>query len=141
MNEQDIADEFTRDVYVSRDLRLADPKFLDLWPEFKKEFGLETGYSVEISSTYRSPQAQQDLYAMGRTRPGKIVTNCDGIKILSKHNIFPAKAIDVYIHKAGKAIWDLRVFDLLEPLAEKYNLEWGGSWKTFKDRPHLEIKE
>ena len=25
-------------------------------------------------------------------------------------------------------------------VAEKYNLEWGGSWKTFKDYPHFEYR-
>jgi len=25
-------------------------------------------------------------------------------------------------------------------IAEKYNIEWGGSWKSFKDYPHFEYR-
>jgi hypothetical protein len=25
-------------------------------------------------------------------------------------------------------------------IAEKYNIEWGGNWKSFKDYPHFEYK-
>jgi len=139
MNPQDMENEFIRNVYSSRDIRLADQKWLDLWPKVKEDFGLETGMALEISATYRSPKAQHDLFLIGREKPGKIVTHCDGYEKLSLHNIFPSKALDVYIHKGGKTLWDEALFDSLGPLAEKYKIIWGGSWKKFVDRPHLEL--
>src|SRR3990167_11487713 len=140
MDPQSIEDEFIKKVYSSRDIRLAHPDWLKIWPALKDDFGMETGLALEISCTFRSCVAQYDLYQMGRTKPGKIVTHFDGLTRLSVHNIFPSKAIDVYIHQAGKvlAIWDFDAFEPLKNLADKYSLIWGGNWKKFADRPHLE---
>jgi len=38
-----------------------------------------------VVSGLRTTQEQQQLFAQGRTMPGKIVTNCDGIIKKSKH--------------------------------------------------------
>jgi peptidoglycan L-alanyl-D-glutamate endopeptidase CwlK len=38
-----------------------------------------------VISGLRTTQEQQLLYAQGRTMPGKIITNCDGIKKKSNH--------------------------------------------------------
>jgi peptidoglycan L-alanyl-D-glutamate endopeptidase CwlK len=139
MNAQEISEDFIKNVYFSRDLRLADPRFLIVWPKLKEELGLETGYSFEISCVYRSLKAQNDLFQIGRTKPGKVVTNCDGQKDVSNHNVCPSLAIDVYAHRAGKAIWDVELYKPLGVLAPKYGLSWGGSWAKFKDYPHLEF--
>lgn len=141
MNSQELEEEFTRNIYTSRDLRLAHPKFLEIWPHLKEDYGCDTGLALEISCTYRSIQAQKDAYAIGRTKPGKKITDCDGFKNLSKHNVFPARAIDVYAHLAGKmvALWDIETFSHLEKLAQKYGLIWGGNFKGIVDRPHLEL--
>lgn len=141
MKDQELENDFTKNVYTSRDIRLADKKFLEIWPDFKAEFGIETGFGLEISCTYRSPKAQNDLYQLGRTQWGNIVTHLDGYKKLSKHNIFPSKAIDVYVHFAGKAVWDHQFYKPLDFISKKYGLEWGGNWEKFKDMPHLEIPD
>lgn len=44
---------------------------------------------------HRTVEEQQELYAKGRTKPGGIVTYCDGVKNLSKHNYTPSLAVDV----------------------------------------------
>ena len=147
MNIDEIGSEFVKGVYVSRDLRLSHPIFLKVFPELKLEFGLETGMELHISCTYRSLKAQGDLYAIGRTKPPlgdrHIVTHCDGVNSQSKHNIFPAEAVDVYITYAGKAVWEKKVFEPLGEMVPKYGLYWGGFGlgknKKFLDRPHIEI--
>ena len=144
MNSQDIESEFTRGVYSSRDIRLANPKWLLAWPQLKDAFGMETGLNLEISTTYRSPKAQNDLYQIGRSRPpfGKTVTDCDGKKLLSKHNLFPSKAIDVYVHSSGKAIWDESLYLPIGPLAKRFGLVWGIKLRNGAiDLPHLEIPD
>ena len=138
-----IGSEFVKGVYTSRDLRLSHPIFLKVFPELKTEFGLLTKMELHISCTYRSPRAQQDLYAIGRQKSpigkGYIVTNCDGVKNLSNHNLWPSRALDCYITYAGKAVWDKDAFKPLGELAPKYGLVWGGSWERWKDLPHLEL--
>lgn len=148
-NIDPIASEFIKGVYTSRDLRLAHPIFLKVFPPLREEFGLETKMELHISCTYRSPKAQGDLYAIGRTKAPlgarHVVTHCNGIDSLSKHNIFPAEAIDCYVTYAGKTIWDEKAFEPLRELAPKYGLYWGGLGlgknRKFIDRPHLELRD
>ena len=111
------------------------------WPQLKEAFGMETGLNLEISCTYRSPKAQNDLFHLGRTKPGRKVTNCDGYKDLSDHNIYPSKAIDTWVHLAGKnlAVWDIDAFDALGKIAKKMGLVWGGDFKGIVDRPHVAL--
>lgn len=51
---------------------------------------------------HRTVDEQQQLYKIGRKleagkwiKTGGVVTNCDGIKVKSKHNSYPSVAIDV----------------------------------------------
>lgn len=141
MNIDEIGTEFIKNLYSSRDLRLAHPIFLKVFPELRTEFGLLTGMELGISCVYRSPKAQNDVFSSGRTKPGKILTYHDGINTLSKHNMFPSEAIDTFVMYAGKCIWTPEVFKPLIELAPKYGLISGGSWAKFKDYPHLQIAD
>ncbi|MFM7105626.1 MAG: hypothetical protein ACKOW8_08890, partial [Flavobacteriales bacterium] len=47
---------------------------------------------VFLTCTYRTPAEQLELYALGRTEKGNIVTN---IRTGGKHNSLPAKAFDI----------------------------------------------
>ena len=97
-----------------------------------------------IASGKRTTAEQQALYALGRTKPGKIVTYLDGVNKKSYHQ--SGKAVDVYAYVNGKADWSSKYY---EPIArhiqqvakEKFNtdLTWGGDWKNFIDRPHFQI--
>ncbi|MCP3686764.1 MAG: M15 family metallopeptidase [bacterium] len=113
-----------------------------------------------ISCGHRSVEEQQKLYAQGRTQPGAIVTKVDGIKVKSKHNYCPSKAVDIYAYVDGGASWE--VDDLL-PIVKhimntavelfsqgriEHNLRSGGDWdrdgeyltdQGFDDLPHIEI--
>ena len=99
--------------------------------------------------TLRTIDEQNALYAQGRTKPGKRVTNARGG--LSFHNY--GLAIDiVLIHDVDgdgdfdKAVWDVKtdfdgdkVSDWMEVVAifKQYGWEWGGDWK-FVDAPHFQ---
>lgn len=94
---------------------------------------------------HRSVTEQQALYAQGRTRAGKIVTNIDGIKKKSKHNQTPSLAMDLVPHPID---WnDIERFKelgkIIKRLAKEANtpLSWGGDWRSFKDYPHFELKK
>lgn len=68
------------------------------------------GIEVLVTCTFRSAQEQTELYAQGRTKPGKIVTNAPAGK--SSHNfrigqVPAALAIDVVPMRFGKPVWGL----------------------------------
>ena len=56
-----------------------------------KELARE-GKGIVITYGVRTVKEQSDLFAKGRTKPGKIVTNCDGVIKRSKHQIAKTKA-------------------------------------------------
>lgn len=85
-----------------------------------------------FSYVLRTFQEQADLFAIGRTKPGKKVTNANKGK--SYHNY--GLAVDIVMIDGGKAIWETpqNIIDIFTA----HGWEWGGSWKTFKDRPHFQ---
>lgn len=96
-----------------------------------------------FTHTLRTFGEQNALYAQGRTKPGKIVTNARGGQ--SFHNF--GLAIDICLIIDGKeASWDRlgdydgdHVSDWAEivRIFKMYGWEWGGDWK-FKDYPHFQ---
>lgn len=94
------------------------------------------GIKLRITSGDRSYAEQDALYAQGRTKPGGIVTNAKAGE--SWHNF--ALAIDVVpIDKNGHADWD-GPWERIGEIGKSIGLEWGGDWKTFKDRPHFQMR-
>lgn len=94
---------------------------------------------VLLTCTYRSPAEQAALYASGRTKPGPILTNCDGTLKASKHNRRPAEAFDLAILSGGKTLWDEGSYRELGAIGIALGLKWGGNFKTLKDCPHFEF--
>jgi peptidoglycan L-alanyl-D-glutamate endopeptidase CwlK len=100
---------------------------------------------IVLTFGFRSVAEQDALYAIGRTKPGKKVTNAKGGQ--SKHNF--GKAIDVApLQPDGKidwkdeALWN-RMVAMAKKVIKEHNLpiKCGADFKTFQDRPHFEIKE
>ena len=91
---------------------------------------LNQGFNLRITSGKRTSEEQDKLYALGRTIPGKIVTNAqDG-----ESNHTRGIAIDVVERNLGYNIdWEK-----LGRIGESVGLSWGGRWTTFVDRPHFE---
>lgn len=93
------------------------------------------GIEVIITSTLRDHAKQDDLYAQGRTKPGRIVTSARGG--YSYHNF--GLAFDFCPIVNGKAAWERAdLFEKCGILGEMLGLEWAGRWKSFKELAHLQ---
>ena len=104
-------------------------------------------YDFSITQGIRTAEEQNKLYQQGRTVPGKIVTNCDGHKLKSNHQIKSdglGHAGDIAVLINNKITWKEKYYKEVAMsariLMQKYNIEWGGDWKNFKDLPHFEYK-
>jgi peptidoglycan L-alanyl-D-glutamate endopeptidase CwlK len=148
---------------ASRNLDDLHPSLIPLAKEFLRQAQaqLPSEISVLITCTYRSNEEQTALYAQGRTKPGRIVTNAAAGQ--SKHNFTlhkrPAsKAFDIVPLRNGKCVWgtqgngiddnpaddvtdDLEIWQRLGIIGEMLGLEWAGKWKRFKEYPHFQLKE
>lgn len=101
-----------------------------------------------ITDGVRSTEEQRKLYNQGRTTPGKIVTNADGVNNKSNHQVKSdgyGYAVDLYPFYNGSAQLNdaksLKVIaDHIKSVAKELGvtIQWGGDWK-FKDYPHFEL--
>lgn len=73
------------------------------WMTFHNEMD-NYGYQAILTCTHRSNEEQAELYAKGRTRPGRIVTWARPGQ--SRHNRLPAEAFDIAIIENGKLNWN-----------------------------------
>lgn len=95
----------------------------------------EAGIRVIITSTFRDAASQNSLYAQGRTKSGKRVTNASAGQ--SWHNF--RCAFDFVPIVDGRAAWSRTdLFKKLGEIGESIGLEWGGRWTRFVDMPHLQ---
>jgi len=100
---------------------------------------------ARISFTYRTPEEQDEIYAQGRTKPGKKVTNLKGSQ--SKHCVTlngkpAAKAYDIAIYDMnGNYITDgsHELYTKAGELGKLRGLTWGGDFKSIFDPSHFEI--
>jgi peptidoglycan L-alanyl-D-glutamate endopeptidase CwlK len=94
------------------------------------------GHTIEVVQGLRTFAEQDALFAKGRTKPGQIVTNAKGGQ--SNHNY--GLAVDLVPFVAGKPQWnDKAGFIRIGAEAVKHGLEWGGNWKKFIDKPHVQL--
>lgn len=98
---------------------------------------------IRITQGFRTAKEQADLYAQGRTKPGKIVTNAKpgysfheygfGLDFCLLHEDGSVSySLIEDLDKNNKADW-MEVIDEFK----KYGWEAGIDWK-FKDSPHLQ---
>lgn len=120
---------------------IASRKISDLHPSVAALCNLfiehcdEAGIDVLITSTFRDNESQDALYAQGRTTKGAKVTNAKGGESFHNYRV----AFDFVPMLNGKCAWsDTALFTRCGKIAQECGLEWGGSWKTFKDRPHCQ---
>lgn len=98
------------------------------------------GLDMRVDSGYRSFTEQDGLYAKGRTKPGSKVTNARGGE--SWHNY--GVAADIVFNDAnGRSSWPdggeyTKLWSRYGEIGQDNGLEWGGSWTSIKDRPHIE---
>lgn len=111
---------------------------------------LAKGIRLRFSQTLRTIEEQDALYAQGRTKSGKIVTNAKGGQ--SIHNYGLAFDIVLLYDKDGNgtfetASWDERKdfdkngkkdwFEVVDFFKAR-GWNWGGSFKLIYDSPHFE---
>lgn len=118
------------------ELQVCVNKFLE---ECKKQ-----GLNVLITETLRTQEEQEALYAQGRTKSGNIVTNCRGYQSPHCWGV----AFDFCRNVKGKEYDNSdKFFDRVGEIAKtifdntEYDLFWGGDFKTFVDKPHIEMKK
>lgn len=106
-------------------------------------------FIVRVVQGLRTPEEQDHLYALGRTLPGKIVTNAKAWK--SNHNyglsfdfalMYDRDKNGTYESLSwatGEDFDNDKQADWMEVvnLFKSQGWQWGGDW-TFKDFPHLE---
>lgn len=101
-----------------------------------KELCAKRGINFQVTSTYRSSEEQNKLYAQGRTEAGNIVTNAKGGQSYHNHRV----AYDVVPIINGKAVWDDEyLFWAIGYFGKQCGLEWGGDFPNFKDMPHFQL--
>ena len=137
----EIADRMGRfDKRSESSITTLHPKAQEIAREFLNNIaasGILGGTTIRIISGTRTYAEQSAIFALGRTKPGKIVTNAGPGQ--SNHNFGIA--------------WDIGLFngtDYLEdsPLYKKVgkegkkisSIEWGGDWSSFIDLPHYQVK-
>lgn len=122
---------------MSRDISLLHPELRDICREFIARCKAK-GLAVGISQTRRTKAEQDALYAQGRTTPGSIVTNAK--YPLSPHNW--GLAFDIYRNDGKGAYNDTDGwFSRCGEVGKSLGLFWGGDFKSFRDKPHFELKK
>lgn len=123
------------------------------------------GIDLLVTSTLRDFEAQNALYAIGRTREqldavllhdveprrGRRVTNARGGDSFHQY----ACALDVVPLRHGKLVWgtsgngidedptdddtdDLELWQRVGAIGEACGLEWAGRWKRMREFPHFQ---
>ena len=104
----------------------------DLQKLVKNAIGLST-IDFGISEGMRTKDRQQVLYDTGKSQT-----------MNSRH--LTGHAVDVYAWKDGAVSWEFEDYETINiafsQAAKLTNIDyvWGGSWKSFKDGPHFELK-
>lgn len=98
----------------------------------------EKGIYLIITEGFRTKKHQDDLYAKGRTKPGKIVTNAKGSTYSSQH--MWGIAFDIAINDS-KLLYDAATIKKVAKIAKSIGLGWGGDWRSIVDTPHFYLKK
>ena len=124
-----------------------------LHPELQEKFELlqkkcaKKGIKIRATECLRTAKEQDALYAKGRTVPGSKVTNCQGKSYSSMHQWGVAfdYVIDQDTDKDGDVdindLYCAKLMNVVGKLGQSIGLEWGGSWKSIVDKPHLQLPD
>ena len=118
----------------SRDISELNPKVAKLARKLIDECDKQN-IDILITSTYRDAESQNALYAIGRTKAGRKVTNAKGGQ--SFHNW--RCAFDFVPIVNGKAMWnDIDLFNKVGIIGESLGLTWAGKWVRFPELAHFQ---
>ena len=122
----------------SKSLNDLEPEVKELAERFIAECNRQ-GIQLLVTSTYRNFAAQNELYAQGRTKPGKKVTNAKPGQSFHNYRL----AFDIVPIRNGKPVWgtsgeDGKLWQKIGAIGVSVGLEWAGNWKTFTEFPHFQ---
>ena len=125
----------------SRSLRDLHPKVSILAQKMIAECH-KNGIDLLVTSTFRDAEAQNALYAQGRTRAGAIVTNAKAGQSFHNYRV----AFDVVPIVNGKPVWgtdgeDGKLWQSVGRIGKSVGLEWAGDWERFKEYPHFQYTQ
>ena len=98
---------------------------------------------LRITQAIRTWDEQEELYAQGRTKKGKIVTNAKAG--YSWHNYGLAIDICILFDTNNDGTFETASFKVdkywitVANYLKSQGWSWGGDWNTFKDYPHFEL--
>lgn len=92
----------------------------------------QAGIPIRATAGFRTCEAQNNLYAQGRTKPGNIVTNAKCGDSLHNYGV----AFDICFDSKTPYVGD---WEKVGKIGESLGLEWGGRWTKFPDRPHFQL--
>lgn len=122
---------------MGRDKTKLHPELLQIVQEFEKRCKV-AGLNVLVTETFRTKAEQEALYAQGRTKPGNIVTNAKYPKSPHCWGV----AFDFCRNVRGREYDDSDgFFKKCGEIGKSLGLAWGGDFRLFVDKPHLELKK
>lgn len=103
------------------------------------------GFPMILTDGRRTAEAQAALFAIGRSKPGRIVTDADGFTVRSNHQARAdgfGYAADCCFLIDGRPSWanDLP-WDAYGACARAVGLRWGIRVSGWIDRPHVELPD
>ncbi len=112
------------------------PLFVQLLDSLQEHFEPK-GVTPKYITGTRTFEEQEALFAKGRTAPGRRVTNARGG--FSNHNF--GIAVDIGLFRGADYLEDSPLYKEIGGVVAKFpQLEWGGSWKTIVDEPHVQYR-
>lgn len=98
----------------------------------------DAGLDILIYCTHRPDEEQDELYKIGRSKPGRIVTNARAGESWHNHR----SAFDFVPMLNGKPQWnDSRAYAKAGAIAESVGLEWAGRWTgKLKETAHCQYR-
>jgi peptidoglycan L-alanyl-D-glutamate endopeptidase CwlK len=137
-------------VIISRNKDLLCPAFASRLMIFEQRLQ-QANLLFYLFQGLRLPEDQEELYAQGRTKPGKIVTNARGLPIPDSLHCMGLAAdyvLDGMPDKPGlQWSWDLKAdlnhdgksdWQLMAEIAKDCGMEPGYFWPKFPDAPHIQ---
>ena len=120
---------------MGRGIDRLHPELIPICNEFVRRCRAE-GLSVLVTETYRTKAEQDAIYAQGRTEPGGIISNAPYPKSPHCWGV----AFDFCRNVRGREYDDSDgFFAKCGAVGKALGLTWGGDWKKFVDKPHLEL--
>jgi peptidoglycan L-alanyl-D-glutamate endopeptidase CwlK len=130
---------------LARDITISDARLAKLAPNLAERGGKlvrscrEAGVRIRVTEGLRTWAEQDALYACGRTKPGRVVTNARGGQSFHNYGL----AFDIVLLSPSEApIWDAQHpgWATAGQIGVALGLTWGGHWRGFKDLPHFEMR-